>query len=234
MPERTSRIAPNLFVCRTARAFVSSSHALQIRARSETESNESDMFSKDQLTRQARSAGAALLAGATLSSGAFAAAPHAPLVMVAYSNRAGGAALVSGDYGSAAQLMHRDVDSLSLPDPQALATNRCVAYAMTQQLAKARAACDEAVRATQRADLSAPSWRAASVREKANDAAVAYSNRAVLNWLSEDVSAAEQDLARARSLAPEASFVERNSTAMQSKNSRPLPGATPAREAPQE
>ena len=62
-----------------------------------------------------------------------------PFVLVAYSNRAGGQPLMSGDYGSAAQAVQSQGNG-ALADPQALDTNRCVAYAMTQQLAQARVA----------------------------------------------------------------------------------------------
>jgi len=41
-----------------------------------------------------------------------------------------------------------------------------------------------------------------------------YSNRAVLRWLSGDMTAAEQDLAKAKRLAPKADFVARNLTAL--------------------
>jgi hypothetical protein len=44
-------------------------------------------------------------------------------------------------------------------------------------------------------------------------AAVAYSNRAVMHWLSRDVGAAQRDLASARAIAPRAIYVMRNSDA---------------------
>ena len=44
--------------------------------------------------------------------------------------------------------------------------------------------------------------------------AVAYANRAVVNWLSHDDAAAREDLAKARELSPQAAFVARNLAAL--------------------
>lgn len=44
--------------------------------------------------------------------------------------------------------------------------------------------------------------------------ALAYSNRAVLRWLTHDDESAISDLTRARALAPSADFVRKNSTAI--------------------
>jgi hypothetical protein len=46
--------------------------------------------------------------------------------------------------------------------------------------------------------------------------AVAYSNRAVLNWMLNDTRAAQSDLKKAASIAPKATFVARNETALES------------------
>ena len=103
----------------------------------------------------------------------------------------------------------------ALADPQALDTNRCVAYAMTQQLAQARVACQAAVRAAQEADWQSGSPRAR--RQSAVSAAMAYSNRAVLDWLEAQPAAAQRDLERAQALAPQAIFVARNMIAMRAR-----------------
>jgi hypothetical protein len=49
--------------------------------------------------------------------------------------------------------------------------------------------------------------------------AVSYSNRAVLNWLQDDVAAAHNDLAEARALTPAARYVLRNSDVAKSSPS---------------
>ena len=54
------------------------------------------------------------------------------------------------------------------------------------------------------------------MRRRPNSQAVAYSNRAVLRWLNADAQGARQDLAKAQALAPQATFVIRNMSAMQS------------------
>ncbi len=134
-----------------------------------------------------------------------------PFVLVAYSNRAGGEPLTSGNYGNAAQAVQSEGNG-ALADPQALDTNRCVAYAMTQQRAQARHACDAAVRAAQEAE--SPLWSPQARQQCALGAAVAYSNRAVLEWLEAQPVAAQRDLERAQALAPQAVFVARNMAAM--------------------
>jgi hypothetical protein len=137
-----------------------------------------------------------------------------PLVLVAYGDRAGGEPLTSGNYGSAAQAL-QSAGNGALADPQALNTNRCVAYAMTRQLAPARAACDAAVRAPQ--GSASPIWSPQARRQAALCAAVAYSNRAVPEWLDAQPAAARRDLGRAQALAPEAAFVARNMIAMRAR-----------------
>jgi hypothetical protein len=148
---------------------------------------------------------------AALATTAAAADAADPFVLVAYSNRTGGQHLVSGDYSGATEALHSDA---TLPDPQALDTNACVAYAMSQQLKQAHAACDAAVREARSADSVVLAASAQARRQSAASAALAYSNRAVLHWLDADLPAAQADLARAQALAPEASFVVRNLTAM--------------------
>jgi hypothetical protein len=46
---------------------------------------------------------------------------------------------------------------------------------------------------------------------------MAYSNRAVLDWLEARPAAAQRDLKRAQALAPQAIFVARNMTAMRAR-----------------
>lgn len=172
------------------------------------------MFIHRNCGRHAQAVSLGILTAAIIAAAARAAETPDPFVLVAYSNRAGGEHLASGDYTSAAQAIPQR-SGLSLPDPQAIDTNRCVAFAMTRQLAQAHGACDAAVHDAQGADASLLSWSSHTRQQSAASAALAYSNRAVLYWLDAEPSAAQQDLARAQALAPRASFVVRNLSAMQ-------------------
>ena len=183
------------------------------------------MFIHRNTGRRAAAVSLGILTVAVIAKAAQAETPD-PFVLVAYSNRAGGQPLASGNYPNAAQAV-RSEDTGALADPPALDTNRCVAYAMTQQLGQAQAACDAAVRAAQ--ETGSPSWSPQARQQSALGAAVAYSNRAVLDWLAAQPAAAQRDLERARALAPEAAFVARNMTAMrahQNTNSQPTASTT--------
>ncbi|MBS0379372.1 MAG: hypothetical protein JSS29_12850 [Proteobacteria bacterium] len=155
---------------------------------------------------------------ATLAGAAQAAEAGADtFVLVAYSNRTGGENLSTGDFGHAAQAVYAPSPTELTSDPQALATNRCVAYAMTGQMDKAHAACDAAVHAARASDGAAALWNPKSRHESDAASAVAYSNRAVLHWLDADVPAAQADLARARALDPQAHFIAANLTALKAR-----------------
>jgi hypothetical protein len=169
------------------------------------------MFMHRNCGRQAQAVSLGILTAALVTMTAAAAETAEPFVLVAYSNRAGGENLLTGDYGRAAQALHQH-SVASLSDPQALDTNRCVAYAMNRQLPQARAACDAAVRDARSPDWTPLAWNAQARQQSATSAAMAYSNRAVLHWLDAQPRAAQEDLVRA--LAPDASFVLRNLTAM--------------------
>jgi tetratricopeptide (TPR) repeat protein len=136
-------------------------------------------------------AGLALL---LVSASALADAPHR-FVFTAYSDAAGGIDVVVGRYQAAlAQLRSYP----GMTDPSSIETNRCVAYSMTRQRQEALAACDAAIRAA----------------DERQARALAYANRAVLYWLSNDYAAAGRDLAKARELSPRADFVARNVAAL--------------------
>jgi hypothetical protein len=133
---------------------------------------------------------------------------------MAYVDAAGGSALESGEYATAARTL-KQMLAWTAVDPGALETNRCVAYTVTRQLPAARVACDAAVREAQSERsgfLAATVWNTG-----AYDTALAYSNRAVLEWLSGDKAAAERDLVRARALAPGADFVAHNLSAVRER-----------------
>jgi len=147
----------------------------------------------------------ALCSGTALADGAQ------RFVFTAYSDAAGGADVVAGRYQAALKELARHRDTMDL-DPSAANTNRCVAYSMTLQWQEARAACNAAVHAAvgQPRSAQAP-WLPSS---DAESLAVAYANRAVVNWLSHDDAAARADLAKARDLSPQATFVTHNLAAL--------------------
>jgi hypothetical protein len=158
-----------------------------------------------------------LACAATLLVGSAAYADDQPrtFALTAFSNGTGGAALLSGDYNVAVEQVATRLHTL---DSETINTNRCVAYAMTRQMQAARTACDAAIRDAQEQITSLPvsmTWARSEYRDYL---ALAYSNRAVLNWMSNDVSAAETDLKKAAAAAPKAPFVARNQTALQSHN----------------
>jgi hypothetical protein len=133
--------------------------------------------------------------------------------LTAFSNGTAGASLLSGDYNTAVRELSPHVRSL---DTDTASTNRCVAYAVTRQIEAARSACNAAVRDAQQEISTLPvsmSWARADYRDYL---ALAYSNRAVLNWMVNDTAGAQSDLKKAAAVAPKAAFVARNITALQS------------------
>jgi hypothetical protein len=78
-------------------------------------------------------------------------------------------------------------------------TNRCVAAIRLHEWSEAHQACDDAVAAGLQGFEHAPMGASTA---QSNDLALAYTNRAVLRYLTGDVCAARQDIARAATLAP--------------------------------
>jgi hypothetical protein len=155
----------------------------------------------------------ALAAALLVGSAAHAADEPRTFELTAFSNGTAGEALVSGKYNTAVSELSTHAHSL---DSESASTNRCVAYVVTRQMEAARAACDAAVREAQQAITSMPvsmSWARSDYRDYL---ALAYSNRAVLNWMANDSAAAQSDLKKAAQVAPKAEFVARNLTALQS------------------
>ncbi len=144
------------------------------------------MFIHRNRGRNAQAVSLGLLAAALISTVVSAADPPDAFVLVAYSNRAGGTQIANGEYLSATQVTRAGVPQ----DRGALATNHCVAFAMSEQLGKAQLACDSAVQAAFSEQAELPSWNARSRAQAANSQAVAYSNRAVLRWLNADAQGA--------------------------------------------
>jgi hypothetical protein len=103
-------------------------------------------------------------------------------------------------------------------DTSSVSTNRCVAYSVTKQLEAAHSACDAAVREAQQEIANLPVSMSWARRQYRDYLALAYSNRAVLNWLSNNSTAAQDDLNRAERVAPKADFVAHNLSALHNRN----------------
>jgi hypothetical protein len=154
----------------------------------------------------------ALAAALLVGSAAHAADEPRTFELTAFSNGTAGEAIVSGNYNTAlSELTH----SHAL-DSDTASTNRCVAYVVTRQMEAARAACDAAVREAQQAITSMPVSMSWARSEYLDYLGVAYSNRAVFDWVANDTAAAQSDLKKAAKVAPKAAFVARNLTALQS------------------
>jgi hypothetical protein len=175
------------------------------------------MLSYSRNTRRADSASrrralGAGLAVALMSGTALAGKAH-QFVFIAYTDAPGGAEVVAGRYQDALEQLSRP-GAVELDAAEAN-TNRCVAYSMTLQWQEARTACDAAVRAARLHQTGAPAWMSWMHAADDESLAVAYSNRAVMHWLSNDGAAASQDLAKAQELSPESDFVAYNVTALE-------------------
>lgn len=145
-------------------------------------------------------------------------------VLTAYTDAVGGGEIVAGRYHAALDELERHPGALE-PDASETNTNRCVAYSMTSQLQEARTACDAAVRAATNQLMMSRAWSWESPPNY-DYLAVAYANRAVLYWLSQDGAAAQKDLAKARELSPKAAYVAQNVTAFKAHSALALAAAS--------
>ena len=129
-----------------------------------------------------------------------------PLILASYTDARGGQALVRGRTGRALKQINEKWGRSSAAEM----TNLCVARTVLRQWSQAGDACDAAVASALSARAS--TTRRVYVDRKAADTAVgaAYSNRAVMYWLSGKEFAAHKDLANARNFSPNASYVMRN------------------------
>ncbi len=135
------------------------------------------------------------------------AALRQPLVLASYTDARGGQALVGGRTERALEQINAKKWGRS---SAAELTNLCVARTVLRQWSQAGSACDAAV-AGALAERASISTRMYSDRKSADTAVgVAYSNRAVLHWLSGNEFAAHNDLSNARTFSPRASYVLRN------------------------
>ena len=152
------------------------------------------------------------LAFTLMSVGALADGAHR-FVFTVYGDAMGGTEVIAGRYQAALEELKRHPDSMDI-DPAATSTNQCVAYSMTLQWQQARAACDAAVREADAQRTAVPAWLSWTLSSIDDRRALAYTNRAVMHWLSNDEAAAQKDLSRAEELAPLADFVAQNVTAL--------------------
>lgn len=164
--------------------------------------------------RRSRALGAGLGVALALASGAVLANGTHRFVFTAYSDAAGGAEVISGRYRAALEEMSGDAGNVAL-DPSALNTNRCIAYSMTLQWRQAHAACDAAIRAASAQRDLPPKGRNRSHDSDDDYLALAYTNRAILEWMSSDEAAARKDLAKAQEIAPQSDFVAQNFAALE-------------------
>jgi tetratricopeptide (TPR) repeat protein len=167
------------------------------------------VFSFHRHTRSAARAVSLLVASTAFGvAGAQAAEPaHMPLVLTAYSNAVGGASLMEKKYDEALVEIRRYKPQSSLAS-NAQANNLCVALTGKRQLVEAKVACTAALSMAKAEKLS--SARFTGGLSDNSEIAVAYSNRAVVYALSQDMASAQADLERAQALAPKAEFVSRN------------------------
>jgi len=140
------------------------------------------------------------------------------LMLTAYINGAGGESVMAGKYDEALTEIKRD-RSASSDTYTAKITNQCVTYAVMRQLPQALSACDEALRAAKYDRMSTLRYAPGSLSQNSY-VAIAYTNRAVVHMMSKDVEGAKSDLARAKSLAPDADFVSKNLLAMEMSSSK--------------
>jgi hypothetical protein len=158
----------------------------------------------------ARTSGRALVAALAVAGAAHADGSSTKAVLSAYEETAGGVAIARGDYAATvSQLAPHGASYKS--DRVAASTNLCVAYIMTRQWETAHAACDTAISLAQQEPADATLF---GRRNHAEAIAVAYSNRAVLNWLEAQPQSAASDMAQARALSPWSDFVAHNTAVL--------------------
>jgi hypothetical protein len=111
-----------------------------------------------------------------------------PLRLTAFTDAAGGAKVIAGQYDAAiTEIRHGKrrsaIDSLPL-------TNLCVAQIGARDWSEARATCDAAIEAARLDRMRAPVWPYERLQRYKDYVAVAYANRAVLELLSNEVTVA--------------------------------------------
>jgi hypothetical protein len=137
-----------------------------------------------------------------------------------YSDSRGSQELLIGHYDAALAQIEA---SRGLDDAERVeaATNLCVAQMMAGRFDSARTACDLAVKTARSAAIATQTWGPPAGGARQSDVAIAYANRAVLHWLTDDTRSAASDLAQAKRLAPNADFVTNNLTALNVQEQAP-------------
>lgn len=131
---------------------------------------------------------------------------HEKMTLSAYADAAEGRSLLAKQYDKVIGALGGHGPSFKREEIAA-STNLCVAEIMTHRWSEAHPACDEAIRF---AKLEMPDSGRFAADEHQENVAIAYSNRAVLEWLEDRSRSAAEDLARAHALAPESQLVARN------------------------
>jgi hypothetical protein len=163
-------------------------------------------------SRNSRKPTQALLLGITaaLLGAVGHAADDTHFTLTAYSNAVGGQEILSGDY----KVALGKIDTQTHSGPGVSSVNRCVALTMTAQWPAARTACDAAVRDAERTKMTIATSALPQRHVQDEAIAIAYSNRAVLKWLTSDSKSAALDLEHAKALVPESNIVAQNVAAL--------------------
>lgn len=159
--------------------------------------------------------GQAIMAGisaALLAAGAHAAS-DTRFVVAAYSNIAGGQQIISGDYKAALTALETESSAEGV-DVASLSVNRCAALTMAKQWSAAQTACDQAVQYARLAKITDAQGSLQQLNLLDEKLAVAYSDRAVLEWLTNKAKVAAQDMAHARAVQPHSRLVAQNVMAL--------------------
>lgn len=151
----------------------------------------------------------AALASMCLAASAHAEAEHKGMTLFAYMDAAEGANLLAGRYGAVVGVLGSHGVRFK-EDEVAASTNLCVAYVMTHRWDAADPVCDEAIRLANLEMRESLGLGADAHDEHDEHVAIAYSNRAVLEWLEDRSERANDDLARAHALAPQSEPVAQN------------------------
>ncbi len=157
----------------------------------------------------------ALAAAAITGSVAHAADQSSKFVLTAYTASVGGPEIVSGSFDAAVDLIAKK-SKLPGADLTAIKTNECIAHAMKSDFAAAHDSCSTAITEARR-DLQFQSGAHLFERQLYSEyLAIAYSNRAVVDWLQKDAASAAQDLASANDMSPQGTYVSQNLSALHS------------------
>jgi hypothetical protein len=140
-----------------------------------------------------------------------------PMVLTAYVNGAGGESILAGKLDQALVEIKNARTPTSV-EYTAKMNNLCVVYAAKKQIKEASTTCSSALKLAKYDRITSQRYAPGSSRENAY-VAIAYANRAVTHLMANDPASAQEDLARAKSLAPSADFVSKNVLAAQSSRS---------------